>query len=201
MAASWRERGDTKREETAKGTQMKGETFRQSAKHKCQPTRQAGTTHLITFKGRARDGDGDGDGKGSRWEIFHNTEFRAQRLGRTENWDGEQAICQSKQKSGGPAIRTREMKLKKPEKRRLKYEWFLGLQRWLCEAHAHPQSGCQKQQTGLEKYWRQSVPALTLNKAISTSLKHGCPTSRQRGEERCSEHGHLWFWCRTFFFG
>lgn len=64
---------------------MKGETLRQSAKHKCQPTRQAGTTHLITFKGRARDGDGDGDGKGSRWEIFHNTEFRAQRLGRTEN--------------------------------------------------------------------------------------------------------------------
>lgn len=37
-------------------------------------------------------------GKGSRWEIFHNIGFRAQRLSRAENRDGEQAICQSKQK-------------------------------------------------------------------------------------------------------
>ncbi len=37
---------------TAKVTKMKGETFQQSAKHKCQGAKQAETTHLITFKGR-----------------------------------------------------------------------------------------------------------------------------------------------------
>lgn len=157
--AAWRE-GDTEREVTAAVTKMKVEAFQKSAKHKCQGRKQAETTHLITFKGGERNGAGDG--KGSRWEIFHNTEFRGQRLTRAENrWDGEQAICQSKQRSGGPTIPTREMKLKKPEKHGLKYEWFLGLQRWLCETHARPESGCQKQHTGLEKYWRQSVPALT----------------------------------------
>ncbi len=109
------------REGTVKVTKMKGETFLQSAKHcKCQRTKQAETTHFITFKGRQRNGDGDG--KGSRWEIFHNTELRAQRLTRAKNRDGEQAICQSKQKSGGPTNRAREMKLKKPEMRGLKYE-------------------------------------------------------------------------------
>lgn len=49
--------------------------------------------------------------KGSRWEIFHNRDLRAQRLARAENREGKQAICQSKQKSGGPTIRGKEMKL------------------------------------------------------------------------------------------
>lgn len=54
---------------------------------------------------------------GGKYSTTQNSEHKE-----SENRDGEQAICQSKQQSGGPTIRTREMKLKKPEKHRLKYE-------------------------------------------------------------------------------
>lgn len=132
--------------------------------------------------------------KGSRWEIFHNREFRAQRLARAENRDGEQAICQSKQ------LKQRKKKKKwnyrKAGKHTLECEWFLELQRWLCEAH--PESECQKQQPGLEMYWRQSVPVLTLNKAISTSLMRGCWIKRKQEEEVCKHlcgvSGHVCAW-------
>lgn len=39
-------------EETVKVTKMKGESFQQSAKHKCQGTKQAERTHTTTFRGR-----------------------------------------------------------------------------------------------------------------------------------------------------
>lgn len=45
-------KSETQKEVTAKVTNMKGETFQQSAKNKCQGTKQAETTHLITFKGK-----------------------------------------------------------------------------------------------------------------------------------------------------
>lgn len=75
---------------------------------------------------------------------------RAQRLTRCENRNEEQAICQSKHRNCEPEMQMKEKNLQKSEKLATKYEWFLGLQRWLGEANAHPKPRCQKQQRGLE---------------------------------------------------
>lgn len=164
---------------------MKGETFRQSAQHKRQDTKQAETTHLITFKGRRR------------WKEFQVGKYSTTQH-RRERWRTGDASEEANE--WGATFQTREMKLQKPEKRALKYEWFVGLQRWLCETHAHPEPWCQKQQTGLEKYWSQSVPALTLNKAISTSLKHGCSIRRGLALEAWTSVVVVFCVCRIFFF-
>lgn len=77
----------------------------------------------------------------------------------------------SKLKSGGPTLRRAERKETwetQPEVRVISGPPQMII--W----NAHRESECQKQQTGFEKYWRQSVPALTLNKAISTSRKLIC---------------------------
>lgn len=48
----------TQKEKTAEAAKVtKGKTFKQSAQHKCQGMKQVGETHLITFKGRERNGD------------------------------------------------------------------------------------------------------------------------------------------------
>lgn len=97
---------------------MKAETFQQSAKHKCQGTKKQAENNTPHHFQKV-EGEMEMEMEsvpGGKYSTTQNSEHK--RLTR----DGEQAICQSKQKSGQPQIRTRQMKLKKPEKHGLKYE-------------------------------------------------------------------------------
>lgn len=77
----------------------------------CRTQTSRYTTLFIPVKGKERSGDG----KGSRWEIFHDTEFRAQRL----TQDGEQAMLEAKE---WRAYTPKKRKEEKPEKHDFKYE-------------------------------------------------------------------------------
>lgn len=143
----------TQKEETEEPwshKEMKGETFKRSAEHKCQASGDN------AYEGRERHGDGETERlPGGRYSTAQSTT-----TGRKRDY------------------------VKRSKRVRRAYDPNETSETWAtsdfwdsrddCVKHEHPESGCQEQQTGLETYWRQSVLALTLNKAISTSLKHGC---------------------------